>query len=79
MLQTNAEKEIKDCSFCNNQIQLIKNPNGLVINDEHFICENCCTKTEKPILMRFIKEKSQGASKIRPIMLWSIEKQRKDD
>lgn len=76
MLYDGIKSITKMCSMCNNEVELQKHPDGLIVNDEHIICQNCCINTEKELLTNFIKEKSMGSNKVRPIMLWLFEKQR---
>lgn len=74
MLYQEIEKQIEICGMCNNEMELNSNQNGLVINDTHFICANCCINTGKLELIRFVKEKGQGSNNLRSIMKWLWEK-----
>lgn len=74
MLYQQIKKQIEICGICNDEVELSSNLNGLVINDQHFICADCCVNTGKLELTRFVKKKSQGSMNIRPIMRWLWEK-----
>lgn len=74
MMYYEIKKQIEICGMCNSEIELNAHQDGLVVNDEHFICTNCCINTDKSELMNFVKEKSQGFNNVRPIMRWLLER-----
>lgn len=71
------ELDNKLCGLCNQKIDLKINTDGLVINDQHFICSRCCVKADKERLMRFVKDKSVGSTNIRPMIRWAWERYNK--
>ena len=68
MLYDKIKDQTKICGICNNEINLREHLDGLVVDDEHFICKDCCVNAEKEVLTNFVKEKNPGS--VRPIMLW---------
>ena len=69
---------VKTCSICSQEISLDENPSGLVFNDEHFVCEYCCTNHSKEDLMNWTKSIMQSPESGMPIALWLIHEQNKD-
>ena len=68
----------KTCSICSRKILLSKNHSGLVFNDEHFVCEDCCTDHSKEDMMSWTKSTMQSPQNGMPIALWLIHEQNKD-
>jgi hypothetical protein len=68
----------KTCSICKREISLINNPSGLVFNDEHFVCEDCCTKHSEEKIISWTKNIMQSPDNGMPIGLWLIHEQNKD-
>ena len=68
----------KTCSICSRKILLSKNHSGLVFNDEHFVCEDCCTDHSEEDMMSWTKSNMQSPQNGMPIALWLIHEQNKD-
>ena len=68
----------KTCSLCNRKIVLSENLSGLVFNDEHFLCEDCCEHNSEDELMNWTKTIMQDPTKGMPIALWLIHEQNKN-
>lgn len=76
MLYDEISSQTKTCGICNNKIDIREHLDGLVVNDEHFICKNCCINTKKVVLTNFVKDKSMPDGSVRSIMLWLWEQNR---
>lgn len=68
----------KKCSVCSRKFSLSKNPNGLVFEDEHFICEDCCNNKIEENFEDFNKSVMRTDNNGMPIALWLIHEQNKD-
>jgi hypothetical protein len=64
--------------MCNRRISLNDNPLGLVFEDKHFVCEDCCDKHSKEEISKFTKTVMQSPDGGMPIALWLIHEQNKD-
>jgi len=69
---------VKTCSLCSQEISLNENPSGLVFNDEHFICEDCCSRYSEEDIINWTKSVMQSPENGMPIALWLIHEQNKD-
>lgn len=68
----------KTCSFCENIFSLKEHSTGLVLNDEHFICTNCCQNNDINKIKTWAIVKSDELPKLRPIHIWMLEQESKD-
>jgi len=68
----------KMCSICNSKFLLSENLSGLVFNDEHFLCEDCCKKEPEEDLIGWTKTIMQCPNEGMPIALWIIHEQNKN-
>ena len=68
----------KICDVCSSKISLSQNPSGLVFNDKHFVCEDCCTKHSDEELKNLTKTIMHTSENGMPIGLWLIHEQNKD-
>ncbi|MFP4112046.1 MAG: hypothetical protein ACLFPQ_00195 [Candidatus Woesearchaeota archaeon] len=68
-MYTNKTDEYR-CTLCNKEIELEKNLTGLVINDDIFICQHCCSTNPKNMLLDWINQKTDNAPNFRPIVSW---------
>ena len=66
------------CSLCNRKILLSEHLSGLVFNDEHFLCEDCCKNEPDNDLTDWVKTVMQDPKDGMPIALWLIHEQNKD-
>ena len=67
------------CSICSKKISLSEQPFGLVFEDEHFICEDCCNQHSEEEMMNWSKSIMKSPTKEgMPIALWLIHEQNKD-
>ena len=55
-----------------------ENLSGLVFNDEHFLCEDCCNAHSEEDLSNWTKTVMKDPQKGMPISLWLIHEQNKD-
>ncbi len=69
---------VKTCSICSQEISLNENPSGLVFNDEHFVCEDCCSSHSEEDIMNWTRSIMQSPESGMPIALWLIHEQNKD-
>jgi len=67
----------KTCMICSQKISLSGNPSGLVFNDEHFVCEECC-ESHYDDIKKLTKTIMQSPDEGMPIALWLIHEQNKD-
>jgi len=56
-------------------MSLNENLSGLVFNDEHFLCEDCCSEEDLSNWTKTVMQDSQNGM---PIALWLIHEQNKD-
>ena len=68
----------KTCMICSQRISLDSNLSGLVFNDEHFVCEDCCTTRSSNDIQNFTRTIMQSQDNGMPIALWLIHEQNKD-
>ena len=68
----------KTCLLCSKKIDINQHPLGLVIEDEHFICEDCADKHSKEEMSKLSKTIMQSSDNGMPISLWLIHEQNKD-
>ncbi|UCH71428.1 MAG: hypothetical protein JSW62_03245 [Thermoplasmatales archaeon] len=66
------------CSLCSRKISLNENPSGLVFNDEHFVCEDCCANQSEEDMANWTKSVMQSPQNGMPIGLWLIHEQNKN-
>ena len=66
------------CSICNNKIDLKKNPSGLVFNNKHFVCQDCCVHHSEEEINDLCKSVMHSSQNGMPIALWIIHEQNKD-
>jgi len=59
-------------------MSLNENLSGLVFNDEHFLCEDCCSNHSEEDLSNWTKTVMQNPQNGMPIALWLIHEQNKD-
>jgi hypothetical protein len=57
---------------------LNENPSGLVFNDKHFLCEDCCSNHSEDDLTNWTKTVMQKPGSGMPIALWLIKEQNKN-
>jgi hypothetical protein len=57
---------------------LTENLSGLVFEDEHFVCEDCCSTHSDDDLMNWTKSVMQHPINGMPIALWLVHEQNKD-
>ena len=63
---------------CSRKIYINQHPLGLVIKDEHFVCETCNDKHSKEEISKLSKTIMQSSDNGMPIALWLIHEQNKD-
>ena len=68
----------KTCGLHSRKISLNENLSGLVFNDEHFSCEDCCGSHSEEDLSNWTKTVMQNPQNGMPIALWLIHEQNKD-
>lgn len=68
----------KTCIICSKKIDINQHPLGLVIQDEHFICETCNDGHSKEEISNFSKTVMRSPDSGMPIALWLIHEQNKD-
>ena len=68
----------KTCDVCSKKISLDHNHLGLVFNDEHFVCQDCCTTHSNEELRNLTKTVMHTTENGMPIGLWLIHEQNKD-
>lgn len=68
----------KTCLVCSRKIDINQHPLGLVIKDEHFVCETCNDKHSKEEISKLSKTIMQSSDNGMPIALWLIHEQNKD-
>ena len=68
----------KTCSICSQKITLSKHLSGLVFEDEHFLCEECCTSQSDEDIMNWTRTIMQSPQNGMPIALWLVHEQNKD-
>ena len=59
-------------------ISLTDHPFGLVFEDEHFVCEDCCKEHSDEQIFSISKSVMKNPDKGMPIALWLIHEQNKD-
>jgi len=69
---------VKTCSICSQEISLISNPSGLVFEDEHFVCEECCSNRSRNTTESWTRNIMQSPENGMPIALWLIHEQNKE-
>jgi hypothetical protein len=68
----------KTCDVCSRKIQLSEHLSGLVFNDKHFVCEDCCNNNPEENLNNLTKNVMQNPTNGMPIALWLIHEQNKN-
>jgi len=68
----------KTCSVCNRNFSLNDNLAGLVFNNKHFVCEDCCTNKSDDDVISSAKTTMQSSQNGMPIVLWLIHEQNKN-
>lgn len=66
--------EKRSCGFCDEHFLLHENHTGLVLNDNHFLCANCCSNNPNEKIINWAKLNSDETISLRPIHVWMIEK-----
>ncbi len=67
----------KLCEVCNQQFHLDENRSGIVVDEDHFVCETCTKKLhheEIPPPCSMMSDEK----KMMPIALWMIKEENKD-
>jgi len=68
----------KTCEKCKNKIHLHEQQQGLVFNDNIFICEHCATTSSEEEIMEWTNSIMQSPTNGMPIALWLVHEQNKD-
>ena len=68
----------KICNICSRKISLNNNQAGLVFDDKHFVCEDCCSNHTKDQIKTLTKTVMHTTEEGMPIGLWLIHEQNKD-
>jgi len=68
----------KTCDVCSKKISLDQNHSGLVFEDKHFVCEDCCSTHSDEELKSLTKTVMHTTENGMPIGLWLIHEQNKD-
>lgn len=68
----------KTCMICSQKISLSNNLSGLVFDDKHFICEDCCATRSSNDIQNFTRTIMQTPDTGMPIALWLIHEQNRD-
>jgi len=68
----------KTCDVCSKKISLDRNHSGLVFEDKHFVCQDCCTTHSNEELRNLTKTVMHTTENGMPIGLWLIHEQNKD-
>ena len=66
------------CDVCSKKISLDKNHLGLVFNDTHFVCQDCCNTHSHDELRNLTKTVMHTTENGMPIGLWLIHEHNKD-
>jgi len=69
---------IKKCEICEKDFELQKNRLGLVVDDHHFICEDCNIQLTEDDREHLSVSVMHSEVKEMPIALWLIQEQNKD-
>ena len=64
--------------MCSKKISLSNNSSGLVFNDKHFLCEDCCSEKTDEEINHWTKNIMQSGENGMPIALWLIHEQNKN-
>ncbi len=67
----------KICDVCNQHFHPDENRSGIVVNEDHFICEPCTKKLESDE-MQIPSSIMADETKAMPIALWLIKEENKD-
>lgn len=77
LLEENKEL-LKTCTNCQETHDTYKQQTGLIINNEHLICKDCCTKNDTEELKKSIQQLAgEGRINARTVMTWLWEIERK--
>ena len=68
----------KTCDACSKKISLDQNHLGLVFNDTHFVCQDCCNTHSHDELRNLTKTVMHTTENGMPIGLWLIHEHNKD-
>jgi len=68
----------KTCGVCKNIFHLHEHENGLVFEDNIFVCQNCTTNTSEHGRSEWSDTIMQPQSNGMPIAIWLIHEQNKD-
>jgi hypothetical protein len=68
----------KKCEICCKDFRLHEHQSGIVIKDEHFICQECTDKHNDDEIKKLTKTIMQDRFNGMPIGLWLIHEQNKD-
>ena len=67
----------KICDICNQHFHPDENRSGMVINEDHFVCEHCTKKLDTDE-MQIPSSIMTDETKTMPIALWLIQEENKD-
>ena len=70
--------ETRKCDLCDKTMNLEENLSGLVIDDTHFLCEDCCQDTSNIELDIWTSSKMASPGDLKPIALWLMKKKNKN-
>ena len=65
------------CDLCNKTMSLEENLSGLVIDDSHFLCEECCQESSNEELSIWTTSKKANPGDLKPIALWLMKEKNK--
>ena len=68
----------KICGICSRKMFLNENLSGLVFDDEHFLCEDCCNEKSEETLKEWTKTIMREPTNGMPIALWLIHDKNKN-
>ena len=66
------------CMVCSKKINIDEHPLGLVFEDKHFVCEDCCSEHSSEEIFNWTKSVMNSSETGMPIGLWLIHEQNKD-
>lgn len=73
----NSFMKSKICDICNQHFHPDQNRSGMVINEDHFVCETCTKKLESDEML-INSSIMADETKTMPIALWLIKEENKD-
>jgi hypothetical protein len=81
LLQTSfvpTEETTTICDICHKKMTLGKNLSGLIVQNQFFACEHCCTTISHNDLFQWTKSKMTTPNTVRPIGLWLTQEKNKN-